>query len=316
MTRFLLNQQSTKSTKKYARPCIQPAAQPHPRSALPCVRNTSHCFLQAQWGIIMFLMVFGMAIRGYQLVCAFWEVVSADNCEGWKLLCFPCISVIWGFSRAESKRSESRRRRSSVGIENPHAEPQASQYFKIGRPLSHPLYGAGWAVGNIDGTFLVCFPDGSSAKYARHNPNVLPRALDRGQALATTRWCRYPKDELDADFTIDDPEAPTRPWVPAKSPEGFDQLGRIKAMFGADGEPSQPALPLPPVFHKYRGHGIVEELPLSRPYIQWLDTLSLMLTVRAASPCRRRQSSPAARKRSQASARFCLIAAQFWPERP
>jgi hypothetical protein len=287
-----------------------------------------------------------MAIRGYQLVCAFWEVVSADDYEGWKLLCFPCISVIWGGeqdtevyyrvpNRAESKRSESRRRRSSVGIEtsvrrrssvassltafqaaDPHAEPQASQYFKIGRPLSHPLYGAGWAVGNVDGTFLVCFPDGSSAKYARHNPNVLPRALDRGQALATTRWCRYPKDELDADFTIDDPEAPTRPWVPAKSPESFDQLGRIKAMFGADGEPSQPAQTLPPIFHKYRGHGIIEELPLSRPYIQWLDTLSLMLTVRAASPCRRRQSSPAARKRSQASARFCLIAAQFWPERP
>jgi len=156
-------------------------------------------------------------------------------------------------NRTELERSESRRRRSSVGIENPHAEPQASQYFKIGRPLSHPLYGAGWAVGNVDGTFLVCFPDGSSAK--------------------------YPKDELDADFTIDDPEAPTRPWVPAKSPEGFDQLGRIKAMFGADGEPSQPAQTLPPIFHKYRGHGIIEELPLSRPYIQWLDTLSLMLTL-------------------------------------
>jgi hypothetical protein len=117
------------------------------------------------------------------------------------------------------------------------------------------------------------------------------RALERRLALANTRWCRYPKDELDADFTIDDPEAPTRPWVPAKSPQGFDQLGRIKAMFGADGKPLQPAQPLPPVFHKYRGHGIVEELSLSPTYIQWSDTLSLMLTVRAASPCRRRQSS-------------------------
>jgi len=109
------------------------------------------------------------------------------------------------------------------------------------------------AVGNVDATFLVCFPDGSSAQ--------------------------YPKDELDADFTIDDPEAPTRPWVPAKSPQGFDQLGRIKAMFGADGKPLQPAQPLPPVFHKYRGHGIVEELSLSPTYIQWSDTLSLMLTL-------------------------------------
>jgi hypothetical protein len=171
----------------------------------PCVRNTSDCFLQAQWGVVLFLMVFGMALRAYQLVCAFWEVVSADDCQGWKILCFPCISVIWGGeqdsevycrvpNRAESKRSESRRRRSSVGIDtsvrrrssvasslpacqataDPHAEPQASQYFAIGRSLSHPLYGAGLAVGNVDATFLVCFPDGSSAQYALHKPNVLP----------------------------------------------------------------------------------------------------------------------------------------------
>ena len=258
----------------------------------------------------MFLMVFGIAIRLFELAAAFWTVASADECTGWKLIFFPCVSAMRDEPERDWSQDEIQQK-----YEARHPS-QTSQKFAPGRPLIHRLFGDGWAVGRVDQTFLVCFPDGSSAKYARHNPNMLPRALDRGQALATTRWCRYPKDELDADFTIDDPEAPTRPWVPAKSPEGFDQLGRIKAMFGADGEPSQPALPLPPVFHKYRGHGIVEELPLSRPYIQWLDTLSLMLTVRAASPCRRRQSSPAARKRSQASARFCLIAAQFWPERP
>ena len=162
----------------------------------------------------MFLMVFGMAIRGYQLVCAFWEVVSSDRCGGWKLLCFPCISVIWGedgapnsevfahvptslsLERVDSRRRRNSvdavavsRRRSSVGISEdaPKAEAEASRHFAVGRPLSHPLYGAGWAVENVDATFVVCFPDGSSATYAlamiRHEPNVLqaPRALDRGR---------------------------------------------------------------------------------------------------------------------------------------
>jgi len=122
----------------------------------------------------------------------------------------------------------------------------------VGRPLSHPLYGAGWAVDKVDATFVVCFPDGSSATYL--------------------------KDELDADFTTDDAEAPTRPWVRANCPQASDHLARIKAAFGADGKPLQPAQPLPHIFHKYRGHGIVEELPPSRSYLQWLDKLSLMLT--------------------------------------
>ena len=143
-----------------------------------------------------------------------------------------------------------------------------------------------------------------------------PRHRGQLEALATTRWCRYSKDELDADFTIDDPEAPTRPWVPANSPQGFDctfdQLARIKARFDAeDWKPSQPAQPLPHIFHKYRGHGIVEELPPSSSYLQWLDKLSLMLTVRTASPCRQ-PSSPAARcKRSQVPARVAWL--QFYP---
>ena len=162
------------------------------------MRSTSGCSLQAQWGVVMFLMVFGMAIRGYQLVCAFWEVVSADQCGGWKLLCFPCISVIWGGEGAQTsevyahvasgpnlERVDSRRRRSSVDVvtvsrrrssvgtslpsceDAPGAETgSASRHFAVGRPLSHPLYGAGWAVDKVDATFVVCFPDGSSATYA------------------------------------------------------------------------------------------------------------------------------------------------------
>jgi hypothetical protein len=162
------------------------------------VRSTSGCSLQAQWGVVMFLMVFGMAIRAYQLVCAFWEVVSDDQCGGWKLLCFPCISVIWGEEGAQNsevyshvtsgrnlERADSRRRRSSVDVvtvsrrrssvgtslpaceDAPGAETgSASRHFAVGRPLSHPLYGAGWAVDKVDATFVVCFPDGSSATYA------------------------------------------------------------------------------------------------------------------------------------------------------
>ena len=133
---------------------------------------------------------------------------------------------------------------------------------------------------------------------------MLPAHRARDRALASIRWCSYLKDELDADFTTDDAEAPTRPWVRANCPQASDHLARIKAAFGADGKPLLPAQPLPHIFHKYRGHGIVEELPPSRSYIQWLDKLSLMLTVRVASPCRRQRSSPAACMRSQASTRI------------
>jgi hypothetical protein len=106
--------------------------------------------LQAQWGVILFLTVFGIAIRGYQLGVATWEVAS-DN---WKLLCFPCLSVLAS---------------SDDDAEQPNHEPEpahTSQNFELGRPLSHPLYGYGWAVERVNGTFVVCFPDGSSAKYA------------------------------------------------------------------------------------------------------------------------------------------------------
>ena len=183
------------------------------------MRNTSRCSLQAQWGVVMFLMVFGMAIRGYQLVCAFWEVVSADHCGGWKLLCFPCISVIWGGEKSEVfahvptslslERVDSRRRRSSVdavaasrrkssvGISEdaPKAEAEASRHFAVGRPLSHPLYGDGWAVKIVDETFVVCFPDGSSAKYALAISQTcyLPTALSTGAGFSQHPMVQLPQ---------------------------------------------------------------------------------------------------------------------------
>jgi hypothetical protein len=270
-------------------------------------------------------MGFGMAIRGYQFVCAFWEVVAANHCKGWQLLCFPCISAFAGVDDAQNTevyahvtgltldRADSRRRRaarSSVEVvtitrqrssiatslpagTDPQAEPKASQHFAVGRPLSHPLYGTGWAVEQVDATFVVCFPDGSSAKYAHAiSQQCLPPRSRTGPAVANDRCCRCTEYELDADFVIDEPEAPTRPWIRANSTQGFEQLARVNAIFSADGKPSEPAQPLPCIFHKYRGHGIVEELPPSCSFLQWLDKLSLIFTVRAAAPCRQ-HSSPA-----------------------
>jgi hypothetical protein len=109
--------------------------------------------------MIMFLMVFGIAIRFFELAAAFWIVASADECKGWKSLCFPCVSAM--LDEPDRDWSQDKMRHES---EAPHPS-QTSQKFAPGRPLTHRLYGDGWAVGRVDQTFLVCFPDGSSARY-------------------------------------------------------------------------------------------------------------------------------------------------------
>ena len=226
----------------------------------------------------MFLMVFGIAIRLFELAAAFWTVASADECTGWKLIFFPCVSAMRDEPERDWSQDEIQQK-----YEARHPS-QTSQKFAPGRPLIQRLFGDGWAVGRVDQTFLVCFPDGSSARYEMslqllptcccRLPACLHRALDRGRLRPP---CSYTEDELDADFTIED--TPTRTWVRADS----KLLDGIKAKFDANGKLLEQNNHPPHIFHKYRGHGIVEELPSSR-YFQWFDKLSLMLTVRAASP--------------------------------